>query len=228
LILYEFHLATNRGLHDIIEAMKKLILIDDHKMLRKGISFYITENSDWAILVEAEGLDELPAIIKKIDSGSEDKIVAVVDIQIKGNASFSYNGFEAVKLLAAAGVPSVIFSSHDSGGFIERAMSAEVGAKGFVSKLSDEKMLLDAINTVAAGKTFVQPDLVSSLMEMNSLFSVLTKREVQVVKLIQDGLTNEEIAQKLQIKLTTLENYISVIYDKIGCRDRNSLLEKLT
>ena len=42
-----------------------------------------------------------------------DKIVAVVDIQIKGNASFSYNGFEAVKLLAAAGVPSVIFSSHD-------------------------------------------------------------------------------------------------------------------
>lgn len=208
--------------------MKKLILIDDHKMLRKGISFYITENSDWAILAEAEGLDEVPAIIKKIGGAEEDKIVAVVDIQIKGNADYAYNGFEAVKKLAAAGVPSVIFSSHDSGGFIERAMSAEVGAKGFVSKLSDEKMLLDAINTVAAGKTFVQPDLIGSLMEMNSIFSVLTKREVQVVKLIQDGLTNEEIAQKLQIKLTTLENYISVIYDKIGCRDRNSLLEKLT
>lgn len=214
--------------HGIILKMKKLILIDDHKMLRKGISFYITENSDWAILAEAEGLDEVPGIIKRIGSAAEDKIVAVVDIQIKGNPEYSYNGFKAVKLLAAAGVPSVIFSSHDSGGFIERAMSAEVGAKGFVSKLSDEKMLLDAINTVAAGKTFVQPDLVSSLMEMNSLFSVLTKREVQVVKLIQDGLSNEEIAQKLQIKLTTLENYISVIYDKIGCRDRNSLLEKLT
>ena len=130
-------------------------------------------------------------------------------------------------MLAAAGVPSVIFSSHDSGGFIERAMSTEVGAKGFVSKLSDEKMLLDAINAVAQGKTFVQPDLITSLMEMNSLFSVLTKREMQVVKLIQDGLTNEEISAKLEIKLTTLENYISVIYDKIGCRDRNSLLEKL-
>ena len=88
-------------------------------------------------------------------------------------------------------------------------------------------MLLDAINTVAAGKTFVQPDLVASLMEMNSLLSVLTKREMQVVKLIQDGRANEEIAAKLQIKLTTLENYISVIYDKIGCRDRSSLLEKL-
>ena len=106
-------------------------------------------------------------------------------------------------------------------------MNSSSLAKGFVSKLSDEKMLLDAINAVAAGKTFVQPDLVSSLMEMNSLFSILTKREVQVVKLIQNGLTNEEIAEKLEIKLTTLENYISVIYDKIGCRDRNSLLEKL-
>ena len=65
-------------------------------------------------------------------------------------------------------------------------------------------------------------------MEVHSLFSVLPKREIQVVKLIQDGLTNEEMAEKLDIKLTTLENYISVIYDKIGCRDRNSLLEKLT
>ena len=212
---------------DIMKCMKKLILIDDHKMLRKGISSYIIENTDWAILAEAESLQEVPAIIKEIDRAADDKIVAVVDIQIKGNPDYSYNGFEAVKMLAAAGVPSVIFSSHDSGGFIERAMSTEVGAKGFVSKLSDEKMLLDAINAVAQGKTFVQPDLITSLMEMNSLFSVLTKREMQVVKLIQDGLTNEEISAKLEIKLTTLENYISVIYDKIGCRDRNSLLEKL-
>ena len=98
--------------------MKKLILIDDHKMLRKGISFYITENSDWTIFAEAESLDEIPAIIKSIDNAAEDIIIAVVDIQIKGNPEYSYNGFEAVKLLAVAGVPSVIFSSHDSGGFI--------------------------------------------------------------------------------------------------------------
>lgn len=207
--------------------MKKLILIDDHKMLRKGISSYIAENSDWTIFAEAESIEELPAIIKKIGEIEKDQIVAVVDIQIKGNDENAFRGFEAVRLLARAGVPSVIFSSHDSGALIERAMSSDVGAKGFVSKLSDEKMLLDAIYTVAEGKSFVQPDLVSAFMEMASLFSVLTKREMQVVKLIQDGFPNEEIATKLQIKLSTLENYISLIYDKIGCRDRNSLLEKL-
>ena len=208
--------------------MKKLILIDDHKMLRKGISSYIIENSDWSIFAEAESIEEMPDIIKKIGEAKEDQIVAVVDIQIKGNDENAFRGFEAVRLLSKAGVPSVIFSSHDTGALIERAMSADVGARGFVSKLSDETMLLNAINTVASGKTFVQPDLVSAFMEMTSLFSVLTKREMQVVKLIQDGLTNEEMAEKLDIKLTTLENYISVIYDKIGCRDRNSLLEKLT
>ena len=197
-------------------------------MLRKGISSYIIENSDWTIFAEAESIEEMPAIIKKIDDSKEDQIVAVVDIQIKGNDENALRGFEVVRLLSKVGVPSVIFSSHDTGALIERAMSADVGARGFVSKLSDEKMLLDAINTVASGKTFVQPDLVSAFMEVHSLFSVLTKREMQVVKLIQDGLTNEEIAAKLEIKLSTLENYISVIYDKIGCKDRNSLLEKLT
>lgn len=205
-----------------------MILVDDHKMLRKGISSYIIENSDWSIFAEAESIEEMPAIIKKIEDAKEDQIVAVVDIQIKGNDENALRGFEAVRLLSKAGVPSVIFSSHDTGALIERAMSADVGARGFVSKLSDETMLLNAINTVASGKTFVQPDLVSAFMEVHSLFSVLTKREMQVVKLIQDGLINEEIAAKLEIKLSTLENYISVIYDKIGCRDRNSLLEKLT
>lgn len=197
-------------------------------MLRKGISSYIIENSDWTIFAEAESIEEMPAIIKKIEDAKEDQIVAVVDIQIKGNDENALRGFEVVRQLSRAGVPSVIFSSHDTGALIERAMSFDVGARGFVSKLSDEKMLLDAINTVASGKTFVQPDLVSAFMEVHSLFSVLTKREMQVVKLIQDGLTNEEITAKLEIKLSTLENYISVIYDKIGCRDRNSLLEKLT
>ena len=208
--------------------MKKLILIDDHKMLRKGISAFFTENSDWEILTEAESLEEIPQIIKIASASPDDKIVAIVDMQLKGTSENEIkDGFEAVKLLAGAGIPSCIFSSHDTGAVIERAMSAEVGAKGFVSKLSDEKMLLDAVNTVAQGKTFVQPDLVASFMEMSSLFSILTKRERQIVKLIQDGSTNEEIAAKLQIKLTTLENYVSVIYDKIGCRDRTALLEKL-
>lgn len=211
--------------------MKYLILIDDHKMLRKGICAFFTENSDWHILAEAESLEEIPTILSKVKeeaSNAEDVVVAVVDIQLKESSdSGLLNGFHAVKLLRDHDIPSVIFSSHDTGACIERAMSKEIGAKGFVSKLSDEKMLLDAVNTVASGKTYVQPDLVTSFMENRSLFSMLTKREHQVVNLIADNFTNEQIAEKMEIKLTTLENYLSVIYDKFGCSDKNSLLEKL-
>lgn len=234
-----------------MDFMKKLILIDDHKMLRKGISAYFTENSKWNVIAEAESLDEIPNIIKKIkenhyimekndgervqdiskypDSDDEENYtLAVVDIQIKGKDERLSNGFEAVRLLRRYGIQSVIFSSHDTGACIERAMSDEVGARGFVSKLSDEKLLLDAVNAVAEGKTFIQPDLVTSLLNTQSIFSILTKREKQIVKLIQDGRSNYEIAQFLEIKVSTLENYLSVIYDKIGCKNKEMLLKKLS
>ena len=213
--------------------MKNLILVDDHKMLRKGIASYITENSDWKVSVEAESLADVKKIATSLELGSQNSTnkenitVAVVDLQLKGSEEEKFGGFEAVKELAGAGIPSIIFTSHDTGACIEQAMGAEVGAKGFVSKLSDEKMLLDAINAVAKGKTFIQPDLVTSFMETRSLLSMLTKRETQVVRLLQENLSNEEIADKMGIKITTLENYLSIIYDKTGCRDKKTLIEKL-
>ena len=213
--------------------MKNLILVDDHRMLRKGIVSYITENSDWKVSVEAESLADVKKIATSLELSSQNSTnkenitVAVVDLQLKGSEDEKFGGFEAVKELTAVGIPSIIFTSHDTGACIEQAMSAEVGAKGFVSKLSDEKMLLDAINAVAKGKTFIQPDLVTSFMETRSLLSMLTKRETQVVRLLQENLSNEEIADKMRIKITTLENYLSIIYDKTGCRDKKTLIEKL-
>ena len=209
--------------------MKKLILIDDPRMLRKGITAYLAENSDWKVIFEAERLSELSLFLSSFNDSKEDTTVAVVDLQLKeeeGKKSFS-DGFEAVKLLEEKGIPSVIFSSHDSGACIERAMGAEVRAKGFVSKCSSEQILLDAINTVSTGKTYIQPDLITSFLETHNLFSMLTKREQQVVKLIEQGKFNDEIAAELNIKVSTLENYISIIYDKLGCSDRAALMAKL-
>ena len=71
--------------------MKYLILIDDHKMLRKGICAFFTENSDWHILAEAESLEEIPTILSKVKeeaSNAEDVVVAVVDIQLKFIVAF--------------------------------------------------------------------------------------------------------------------------------------------
>ncbi|MDD7275642.1 MAG: response regulator transcription factor [Treponema sp.] len=210
--------------------MNKVILVDDHKMLRKGVTTYLLENSDWTVIGEAESLAELEPLLKQLTFSEEDNIVAVVDLQLKGdgNNALSANGYTAIQMLAEQNIPSVIFSSNATGACIEKALSIQGGGvRGFVSKASSESMLLDAINAVAQGKSFIQPDLVLDFFETRNLFSILTRREKEVINLIGEELTNEQIAEKLKIKINTLENYISIIYDKLGCKDRASLLEKI-
>ena len=210
--------------------MKELILIDDHALLRKGIASYLAEHSDWRIVAEAENMGGIPDIIAQFGGrGGDDVLIAVVDIQLKGDGpnALASNGYKAVRMLLDAGIRSVVFSSHDTSACIEKAMSEDVGARGFVSKVSDEQMLLSAIDTVADGRTFIQPDLAAGLLERRGVFSVLTRREQQTARLIAEGLTNEEISDALGIKVTTLENYLSVIYDKLGCADRAELMERL-
>lgn len=153
----------------------------------------------------------------------------MVDIQLKGDgdSALASNGYKAVRMLLDAGIRSVVFSSHDTGACIEKAMGADVGARGFVSKVSNEQMLLSALDTVASGRTFIQPDLAADVLETRSVLSMLTRRERQTVKLIAEGLGNEDISATLGIKITTLENYVSVIYDKLGCKNRSELIEKI-
>lgn len=210
--------------------MKDLILIDDHVFLRKGIAAYLAEHGGWRIVAEAESLNEIPGIIERFGKkNDEKKPIAVVDIQLKGDgdSALASNGYKAVRMLLDAGIRSVVFSSHDTGACIEKAMGADVGARGFVSKVSNEQMLLSALDTVADGRTFIQPDLAADVIEVRSVLSVLTRRERQTVKLIAEGLGNEDISATLGIKITTLENYVSVIYDKLGCKNRAELIEKI-
>ena len=80
--------------------MKKLILVDDHKLLRKGISAYILENSDWQIELEAKSLEELMSSLENFTFSPEDSIVAVVDLQLSNKEGYLTAGFEAVKFLS--------------------------------------------------------------------------------------------------------------------------------
>ena len=93
--------------------MKRLILVDDHKMLWKGIISYITENSDLQIFAEAESAEEIPGIIKEAGKSGGSITVAVVDMQLKGEKDGFIEGYNVVKMLSQGNIPSVIFSCHD-------------------------------------------------------------------------------------------------------------------
>lgn len=211
-----------------------IILVDDHMMLRGGIKSFLTENSDFSVKFEASSLDDCEKIAKEI-SGSEnpddspENYVAVVDILFRtqdSDAHYDENrGFEIIKLFSKIGIRCIAFSSHDSGGYVEHAL--ELGAKGFVSKNSDERILLEAIKMVANGKTYIQSDLVTNLLEVRDIIQTFTKKEKSILYSLDLHKTNAEMANELGLNEKTFCNYLSVLYDKTGTENKIQLLEKL-
>ena len=157
--------------------------------------------------------------------------IAIVDISFKAEyttAGYEENcGFEIIRRLTALGIPCIAYSSHDSGGFVEHATSAVVGAKGFVSKNADETILLAAINAVANGKSYIQAELVTGLLEVRNIAQTFTKKEKRVAEELTIYNTNAEVAAALGITEKTVVNYLTIMYDKAGVKNKLEFLQKM-
>ena len=157
--------------------------------------------------------------------------IAIVDISFKAEyttAGYEENcGFEIIRRLTALGIPCIAYSSHDSGGFVEHATSAVVGAKGFVSKNADETILLAAINAVANGKSYIQAELVTGLLEVRDIAQTFTKKEKRVAEALTIYNTNAEVAAALGITEKTVVNYLTIMYDKAGVKNKLEFLQKM-
>ena len=209
-----------------------IILCDDHALLRNGIKSWIETHSKYKVTHEAGTWAECEKIVEAFRSaGSPNNHIAVVDISFKAEYSPAAHeencGFEIIRRFTALGVPCIAYSSHDSGGFVEHAVSCAVGAKGFVSKNADEEILLAAICAVSDGKTYIQAELVTGLLEVNCISRTFTKKE----KLLSDALTihntNAEVAAALGITEKTVVNYLTILYDKAGVKNKLEFLEKM-
>ena len=209
-----------------------IILCDDHVLLRNGIKNWIETHSKYKVTYEAGTWAECEKIVEAFRaSGSPNNHIAVVDISFKAEYSPAAHeencGFEIIRRFTALGVPCIAYSSHDSGGFVEHAVSSAVGAKGFVSKNADEEILLAAICAVSDGKTYIQAELVTGLLEVNCISRTFTKKE----KLLSDALTihntNAEVAAALGITEKTVVNYLTILYDKAGVKNKLEFLEKM-
>lgn len=214
-----------------------IILCDDHALLRNGIKSWIETHSQYKVTHEAGTWTKCEKIIETFRASdyrladSPNNYIAIVDISFKAEyaaAAHEENcGFEIIRRFTALGVPCIAYSSHDSGGFVEHATSCAVGAKGFVSKNADEEILLAAICAVSNGKTYIQAELVTGLLEVNHITQTFTKKE----KLLSDALTihntNAEVAAALGITEKTVVNYLTILYDKAGVKNKLEFLEKM-
>ena len=225
---------------------QNIILCDDHALLRNGIKSWIETHSPYKVTHEAGTWAECEKIIDSIASitatikpqANEEPLpevrngfIAIVDISFKAEyttAAHEENcGFEIIRRLTALGIPCIAYSSHDSGGFVEHATSAVVGAKGFVSKNADETILLAAINAVANGKSYIQAELVTGLLEVRDIAQTFTKKEKLVAEALTLYNTNADVAAALGITEKTVVNYLTIMYDKAGVKNKLEFLQKM-
>lgn len=195
-----------------------IMIADDHSMVREGIKQLLELDGDIQVTAEASNGKQC---IEHLDERRTD--VLLLDINMP-----NMNGLQVLQNIRESKkkVKVLILTIHNEIEYLMRAV--EIGVDGYVLKDSNSSVLKKAICCVFRGDTFIQPELAPMLKvkmdERNNSPSnydeTLTKREIEVLKLLTEGLFNKEIAYTLAISEKTVKNHVSNIFKKINVSDR--------
>ena len=210
----------------------RYLIFDDHPLLRDGVKRWLSENSDWQCAGEAASYEEAVRVFDDavLSVAAKGLLAAIVDASFKDkSASGRENtmGFEIIRYIKASAhpCPCIVYSSFDWGGFVEYAMSNEIGADAYVTKNADSSVLITALNEVSHGRRFIQGDIIDRFLFMKQAVGGLTRTEQQMFDLACIGKSNVDIAAELGKSVRTVENYMGRIYDKFGVTTRTELLQ---
>jgi DNA-binding NarL/FixJ family response regulator len=195
----------------------RILLADDHRLMREGLKTLISGESDLEVVGEAE--DGRGAVSLALE--------LVPDIVIMDVAMPGLNGIEATRqiLKQAPSVRVIALSMHSDRRFVGEML--KVGASGYLLKDGAFDELVRAIRAVLAGQTYLNPRIASIVIEYHvrrpqtensSAWSVLTSREREVLQLLSEGKTSKLIAAQLHISAKTVESHRRQITDKLGLR----------
>jgi len=197
----------------------KVLLVDDHAVVRLGLNTLLSDEREIIIVGEAANADQA---MKQVDLLKPD--VVILDIQIPGK-----NGIEVCKNIVSQYPNSkvVMLTSHTSDEFITQAIRA--GASGYVLKQVGNEELLRAIKAAYAGEMAFDTQTTSQMVKTykklekeaeDSIFADISQRELQVMVLVAEGQSNKEIGKKLNLSEITIRNYVSNILSKLNFRSR--------
>lgn len=195
----------------------KVMICDDHAMMREGIKQLLEFDGSISVVAEAsdgvECMDRLKFVIPD---------VLLLDINMPNK-----NGIEVLEDIRRRKLPVkvLILTVHNEIEYLVRAV--DIGIEGYLLKDSDSSELKEAIEKVMEGENYIQPSLVPLLnsrlisrdTDMEKI-DLLTRRELEVLILVANGMFNKEIAIKLNISERTVKNHISNIFKKIDVADR--------
>ncbi len=200
--------------------MIRVLLADDHKIVREGLRRIIEESGDIQVTAEAGDGREALALV-----GGETPDVAVVDISMPG-----MDGLEVISRIRTEhpGLPVLILTMHEEEQYVVRAIGA--GAVGYVTKRSASEELVEAIRRVHAGGRYLTESAAESLAvrlargkEGLGPLDALSNREVQVLRRLALGQTNREIAEAYCLSTKTVDTYRARLLKKLNLRNNADL-----
>lgn len=199
----------------------KIFIVDDHPVMRMGLSHLIDSAEDLKVCGEAGSASEALSFLQVI--GESDLVV--IDVSLPDR-----NGLDLLKDIRTE-IPDkkcLVISSHDENVYAERAL--RLGGRGYVMKNRAPELLIDAIRQVLAGGIFLSSDMTRQMMETfaggkasGSSLSALTDRELEVYRAIGEGKGTREIAELLGISVRTVDAHRTHIKDKLGLGDATEL-----
>lgn len=195
----------------------KIMITDDHSMIREGLKNLLELDGDIEVIAEAiDGED----CLEKLETVKPD--VLLLDINMP-----KMNGLEVLKNLKArkSKIKVLVLTVHNEIEYLLKAV--DIGVNGYVLKDSESSELKKAIFALVEGETYIQPSLIpalnSKMIEKNEdevKIDSLTRRELEVLKLLAVGMYNKEVAEKLNISERTVKNHVSNIFKKLEVTDR--------
>ncbi|MBA4196544.1 MAG: DNA-binding response regulator [Chitinophaga sp.] len=199
----------------------KIIIADDHFVVRKGLITILQESYPFAEITEASDAAEL---MKHLTKNSFD--VVITDLSMPGKS-----GIEIVKQVKeiAPKTPLLVLSTHPIEQFAVRAIKA--GASSYLNKESAFTDLVNAVETLLKGKKFITPDVAALLADAYSgdikdkEYESLSDREFEVLKLIAQGKTVSEAAEYLSLSVNTVSTYRSRILEKLNLHSTADIIK---
>jgi len=205
-------------------AKKRILVVDDHPIVRQGLALLINRESDMVVCGEAE---EAMGAIHVLASSRPD--VLIVDISLNGP-----DGLDLLKNIRASHptLPVLILSMHDESIYAERALRA--GANGYIMKQEATEKVLVAVRRILSGEIYVSDRIANRMLQhyitgsgtlRNSSIADLSDRELEVFRLIGEGHGTRQIAEELHLSIKTVESYQAHIKEKLSLRSSRELMQ---
>ncbi len=215
---------TNKPQNQTTARRNRVLVVDDHPIVRQGLALLINQESDLLVCGEAE---EATGAMHVLASAKPD--ILILDISLNGP-----DGIDLLKNIRSShpSLPVLILSMHDESIYAERALRA--GANGYIMKQEATEKVLIALRRILAGEIYVSDRIANKMLKhyitgsgavRSSSIADLSDRELEVFRLIGEGHGTRQIAEELHLSVKTVESYQAHIKEKLSLRSARELMQ---